>query len=96
MLKNHEVEFMNFIDQAVRTGAASTTWESLYSWFNTTRISKTVWRTIHAQYIELCEYYAWEGDIPELKALTIDSTVTLIRGPFQRETLVSVGENGSN
>ncbi|WDM65319.1 hypothetical protein [Stenotrophomonas forensis] len=94
MLKHHEVAFQAFIDQVVRTGAASTTWESLYSWFNTTRISKTVWRQIHAQYLELCDYYDWQGDTPALSALTFDASVTLIRGPFEREKLSVLSEEG--
>ncbi|EJP76852.1 hypothetical protein [Stenotrophomonas maltophilia] len=94
MLKHHEVEFHQFIDRLVRSGASSAHWESVYTWFNTSRITKNVWRQIHAQYVELCEHYEWEGPVPALHALRLESFLTLTRDRFDGESRDLLTETG--
>ena len=55
MLKRHEDQLMQRLDELYANGTTYITWGELYHWYNVQRISKTPWRDLKARWDALLD-----------------------------------------
>jgi hypothetical protein len=55
MIKRHEGQLWERLDQLYANGTTFISWGELYHWYNIQRIAKTPWRDIQARWEELLE-----------------------------------------
>lgn len=52
MLKRHEDQLMNHIDELTYRGWTHITWGELYHWYGLERLSKKAWRDLRDRFLE--------------------------------------------
>ncbi|PMQ03245.1 hypothetical protein DyAD56_21210 [Dyella sp. AD56] len=96
MHRHHEIEFAQFIDTLYCNGAANARWDSLYLWFGTQRITKSVWQRIHQAWADLSTDLHPKLEVPALFTYKFGTSFTILREAYASEEASMLTADGES